>query len=312
MNEANTAVRNVYRTIRARHKTLRNGIVNIVRHVPMASKVSNEYLYGCVDAAFTTVAFIAAVAVIRRSSRRFATVEDIPVQLVRREATLKGIVAAVRDGDNLRVRHIPPMERIVPRLFRKGKVTGGSSTLSQTTINIRLAAIDAPECTHGLQPGQPYGAEARLWLRNFTLKRHVSFRLHSIDQYRRVVATVHRDHQNPILRALGLGKRNVGLELTRAGYATLYRGANAQYGGPRRLRQYERTEQIAKNARRGMWADGTDAVTSPGDFKRMLRDGLVNKSDGSPNSINLKRNSSAIDRFIHAAMSGYEWLKRFR
>jgi len=34
-------------------------------------------------------------------------------------------------------------------------------TTSKDTIGIRLAGVDAPECAHFGQPGQPFGEEAK-------------------------------------------------------------------------------------------------------------------------------------------------------
>lgn len=78
---------------------------------------------------------------------------------------------------------------------------------------MRLAGIDAPECAHFGRASQPFSAEALEWLRNCVGGRRVRARLHSADQFGRVVASV------TVRR--GLRKRDVGLEMLRAGMATL-------------------------------------------------------------------------------------------
>ncbi|KAJ2006005.1 putative endonuclease lcl3 [Coemansia sp. RSA 2322] len=54
--------------------------------------------------------------------------------------------------------------------------------------------------------------------------------------------------------------------MLRAGYATIYRGGNAQYDG-----QKERLEQIeaaAKRAKRGIWGLRQGQYESPAEYKR--------------------------------------------
>lgn len=309
MQWTKNTVQETYTTVQSVRTRLRGGLLNVVRRTPPGGRLSDDYVYGCIDAVFTTIAVAVIAVAVRRASRHFATAEDIPTQFTRRGATLHGVVAAVRDGDNVRVRHIPKVQIFRWLGRRRGAKQGSSTLLSQTTINVRLAGIDAPECVHGLRPGQPYGVEARTWLRKFALGRKVSFQLHAMDQYRRVIATVYTKNSNPLLRLFGFGSRNVGLELTRAGYATLYRGSGAQYGGARRLRQYMHAEEAARRARRGMWENGADKVTSPNDFKRMIKSSTFSTADEA------KRNQfkeTGITRFLQAAIDGYRWLKRFR
>lgn len=98
--------------------------------------------------------------------------------------------------------------------------------------------------------------------------------MHAVDQYRRVVATVTRHHANPVFRFLGLGRRNVSLELTKAGYATLYEGAGAQYGGEFMKAVYKAAEDVARRSGMGMWADRKGYV-SPGEFKKAARAGEI-------------------------------------
>lgn len=247
----------------------RNQVKRFIRKSPISKHLSDDYVQGCVDAIFATMFLSACAIAVRKSTRQFPTAEEIPASLIRRRGTLHGVVVAVRDGDNVRVRHTPLLHRVFPRLQRT--VHRSSSLLSDTTINVRLAGVDAPECTHGLRPGQPHGKEARRWLQQFATGRLVRCRLHATDQYRRVIATVYAEHPNPILKRFGLGVRNVGLELVKAGYATVYTGGGAQYGGNHMLRRYVRAEEIARRARIGMWCKGEEGVMLPGEFKRLFK-----------------------------------------
>lgn len=192
--------------------------------------------------------------------------------------------------------------------------------VTEHTINVRLAAVDAPESA------QRFGRVAKNWLKNFALHKKVSLRLHSMDRYHRVIATVHTEHHNPMLRALGLGRRNVSLELARAGYATLYEGSGAQYGGERMKRLYMAVEAVAKRRRAGMWADKKNYM-SPMEFKRVMKNGelakLVTKSGGQADkSIVGKKtveapkgkqpSESLLTALYRFAIFSYQFLKRYR
>lgn len=192
--------------------------------------------------------------------------------------------------------------------------------VAEHTINVRLAAVDAPESA------QRFGRVAKNWLKDFALHKRVSLRLHSMDRYQRVIATVHTKHQNPILRALGWGSKNVSLELTRAGYATLYEGSGAQYGSERMKRLYMAVEDVAKRRRLGMWVDKKNYV-SPMDFKRVMKNGelakliaksgsdaeksmLIQKAVGAPTD--KKLSESLLTALYKFAIFSYQFLKRYR
>lgn len=84
------------------------------------------------------------------------------------------------------------------------------------------------------------------------------------DQYSRVVAIVVIPPRIP-LRFLMSGK-NLSLEMLRAGWATTYEQAGAEYGEWGKD-VFLRLEAEAKAARRGMWKHGVDAET-PAQYKR--------------------------------------------
>lgn len=305
-----------------RYTNFRSGLASMIMRYVAPLNTAEDYVYGCIDAVMIASVLSATALVLRNASRRYATVEDLPLRLVHRERTLHGVVVAVRDGDNLRVRHTPFMERFlapVLRQFRKFRKPGRiaskkSANLSMSTLNVRLAGVDAPECAHGIRPGQPYGPAARKWLQRYATGYQVQLRLHAVDQYKRVIATVHRKSKIPVLGLLNIGGRNIGLELVRAGYATVYKGAGAQYGGDRLLTQYVGAEQMAKNCRKGMWRDGVDNVMSPMTFKQLLRGAANNTNTTATKGSQQEKDSSQfqLGRLLRLAFDAYIWLRRLR
>ncbi|MCA9522148.1 MAG: thermonuclease family protein [Myxococcales bacterium] len=123
----------------------------------------------------------------------------------KRGRTLTGVVRWVTDGDSLIVR---------PSNGRE--------------LRVRLSGIDAPELR------QPFGPEARQFLRRRVWRRRVSLQIRGRDRYRRVVAVVR------------LGRLNLNRELVARGYAWCYR----RYA---RDRELFRLEALARRARRGLW-----------------------------------------------------------
>ncbi|GJD09860.1 Probable endonuclease LCL3 [Galdieria sulphuraria] len=152
--------------------------------------------------------------------RRYKTAKDIPNSMFQRGSKIKGVVVSVGDG-----RH--------PVLKKR---------LSEETISVRLAGVDAPECAHFGAPGQEGGEQAKKWLRNYLKDRAVTVQLHSLDQYSRAVCTVHV--RKGILRL----KKNVSYELVKVGHAVVYRGFGAEYNGI--LRKLENAETEARKRKR--------------------------------------------------------------
>lgn len=125
-------------------------------------------------------------------------------------------------------------------------------------IQVRLAGIDAPEGGHFGKPAQPHSAEALGWLKNYILNRRVRAYIYKRDQYERVVATV-------FVRRF-LFRRDVGLEMLKAGLATVYEAKmGAEFGDFED--KYRQVEEKAKKKRRGMWAGKAEDYESPRDYK---------------------------------------------
>ena len=112
-----------------------------------------------------------------------------------------------------------------------------------TQISIRIAGIDAPECSHFGRPAQPFSAEALDWLSSYILNRNVRTYVYKRDQFDRIVGTVY-------VRKW-LIRRNVGLEMIKRGLATVYEAkSGAEFGGLKDV--YIKAEAKAKRKKKGM------------------------------------------------------------
>lgn len=101
-------------------------------------------------------------------------------------------------------------------------------------------------------------------LTDLILKRRVRVQLYRRDQYDRVVAQVY------VRR--GLFKRDVGLEMLRAGLATIYEAkSGAEFGTSEK--KYRAAEEQAKTRKVGMWS-------KPGLLQRLA--GATAKAPESP------------------------------
>lgn len=193
----------------------------------------------------------------RVGTRRFQTAPEIPAALYKPSGRrLKGHIVAVNDSDNLRFYH----PAWLSRWWRAPHLDRGQ--LKTETLNIRLAGIDAPEMGHFGGTPQPFAAEAKEWLTQYTMGRQASLKVHRLDQYSRAVATVW-------VRRWFFLHKNVSLEMVKAGYATVYTGAGAEYGTAKE--QLVRAEKWARRCRRGMWRQNSSEYVSPAEYKRQLR-----------------------------------------
>lgn len=123
------------------------------------------------------------------------------------------------------------LDRAVEEIAGRARVLDGDSLVVKGT-EIRLYGIDAPEYRQTCERGGerwPCGVEAAQALRTMASGREVSCRAREQDRYGRTVAVCH---------AAGL---DLGNAMVRGGYAIAY-GA------------YERDEQEARRARRGIWS----------------------------------------------------------
>jgi len=134
----------------------------------------------------------------------YLTADDVPGGKLH-GGVIAGRVVSVSDGDTMRVRHTPTP--FSPRAF-EGK-------LSENTITVRIAAVDAPETAKFGKPGMPLGAEATQFVSARVLERRVRLRCYSRDQYGRIVCTVEY--------GVGPWRRDLSTELLKRGLASIYR-----------------------------------------------------------------------------------------
>ncbi|KAF7312178.1 TNase-like domain-containing protein [Mycena indigotica] len=213
------------------------------------------FLLGC---ATTT----SGVAIYRRYFRRIRTGDWITPNIFVKKRWVKGRVTSVGDSDNFRLYHTPGLGWRWPLKFRR--IPSTARALKDQTIHVRVAGVDAPEAPHFGRPGQPYAEEALAWLRSQILGKTVYCQLLRRDQYSRIVAVVTLSPQF-LPGSLFYGK-SLPLEMLKAGWATTYEQAGAEYGKWGKA-EYLKVENDAKVKRIGMWEKGT-SLESPAEFKR--------------------------------------------
>ncbi|RCI01103.1 putative endonuclease lcl3 [Rhizopus azygosporus] len=184
--------------------------------------------------------------------KRFKTAAHIPPEAFERTMTIRGKVVSVGDSDNFRLYHTPGLGwgwfRHIPKTRKE---------LQNQTIAVRIAGVDAPESAHFGMPAQPFSAEAKQFLTKMVLNKKVQVQLLSRDQYSRVVAMAY------VRRPPFFLKKNVSLEMVKAGLASIYVAKGAQYAGI--LDELKKYEARAKLLRKGIWS--LKNYVSPGDHK---------------------------------------------
>ena len=121
-------------------------------------------------------------------------------------------------------------------------------------IKVRLVGIDAPELKRGKnKPSQPFGQRAKKFLTRLVLNKQVFIKGYVSDRNNRTLSVVYVD------------RKNVNLEMIKAGLAEAYRGKPARGFDPS---PYRTAEAQAKSQKRGMWSQG-DKYISPKDWRKM-------------------------------------------
>ena len=134
---------------------------------------------------------------------------------------------------------------------------------------MRLAGIDAPEKANFGQQGQKYAGAAQEFLSRLVMRKRVTVQIHGFDVYDRAVSTMYVKTRIPFW------KRNVALEVVKAGYAVVYKGQGAEYGGF--LNKFIAAERFAKWRGRGMWkAAKSGNLVLPHEYKKAVRNGNGN------------------------------------
>lgn len=205
---------------------------------------------------FTTLALL-STRIHRSYLRRIPEATYIKPRYFRTRS-LFGQVTRVGDADNFHLFHTPGGRLTGWGWFPGRKVPNKKADLKGKTIHIRLAGIDAPELAHWGKPGQPYSAEAMAWLENYIYNRRVRAYIYKRDQYERVVATVW-------VRRF-LFRRDVGKEMLKAGWATVYEAKKgAEFGEFEE--EYRRVQYLAKRKKVGIWAGKSKKFESPREYK---------------------------------------------
>jgi micrococcal nuclease len=128
-----------------------------------------------------------------------------------------------------------------------------------TKLEMRLYGIDAPvgekarRRTGGKRPGQPYGEEAYLALKEKIDQRWIRYEIVSYDRHKRAVAIIWHEG------------RNINLEMVREGHAWAYR----KYLDRLHAAEYIGAEEKARAENRGLWQQLNPQP--PREFRRSQR-----------------------------------------
>ncbi|KAG9310867.1 SNase-domain-containing protein [Chiua virens] len=205
-----------------------------------------------------------AILAWRRWGMRLRTAAWVTPNEFARRRWVRGVVTSVGDADDFRLFHTPGFGWQWPLKIRRVPVR--RKDLKDQTIHIRIAGVDAPEGAHYGRPGQAHAEESLAWLRKRIQGKIVYCQFIRKDQYGRVVGVplIPRPFL-PLILCKYFGSP-LALEMLRAGMATTYENSGAEYG-PWGREVFQRVEDEARAARRGMWRNGAN-IEMPGEYKR--------------------------------------------
>lgn len=200
----------------------------------------------------------AAAFFLSNNSPVFETATDIPSKYISENREISGKIVKITDGDTMRLRHTPS------RLF--GSAADFKGPLSEHTIVIRIAGVDTPETAKFGNAGQAFANEAKEFATQKLLRKNVKVKLLSRDQYGRIVGAIKYSERNMI----GLqSTKDISEELLSEGLAVVYRQGGAKYDGG--VQKYNRLEEAAINARKGVWRNGRSKADLPSDYKQKTK-----------------------------------------
>lgn len=160
--------------------------------------------------------------------QQFETVGMIPKSYFDNHIPIYGYTERIIDGDTIRVRHIPGYAMLLPMNdFETSttKVKGRRGGIADSTLLIRLYGVDTPEISKNKnQVTQPFGNEAKDYMKNMIDHQVVKVTLLRKDRYGRAVAMVETVPPN-----LLVSSKDLSIELARQGYAELYTGGGFEY-----------------------------------------------------------------------------------
>jgi endonuclease YncB( thermonuclease family) len=176
---------------------------------------------------------------------QFKSSEEIPKELIHSKAKLSGMATYIIDGDTFKFYHLIKNENVPTAVHQ----------LKSCTFSIRLAGIDCPETPKQGKEGQPFGKEAADFLSELIYRKKITIQLQNCDQYNRIVATVLVEGQD------------VSIEMLRNGYAHLYQGKGACYGG--KEKEMRKVFEEAKLVGKGIWSQSK--VQTPSEYKKLAK-----------------------------------------
>jgi len=159
----------------------------------------------------------------------FERCQNFPTK--QKKSSLFGRVMQVKDGDTV---VISPLE-------------GGQF------FTCRLYGIDTPEIPHRGKPGQPFGYEAKKYLKSLILGRTVKVYTTGKKTYGREICLIY------------FNGKDINLEMVKAGYAWAYR----RYLKRPYASKYIDAERKARDNRLGLWKQMNP--TPPWEFRRHQR-----------------------------------------
>ena len=152
---------------------------------------------------------------------QFDTVADVPKSYFDQERSIYAFCERIIDGDTIRVRHVP-----FYRLTGRAPSPLTSRSIADQTMSIRVYGVDCPELAKNGNAGQPFAQEAKQFTSDLMLHKMVKITFLKRDQYGRAVSAV--ETVSPWW-TLGLGRKDLSVELARSGLAELYTGGGAEY-----------------------------------------------------------------------------------
>ena len=212
----------------------------------------------------TTFGFGFYMGRLRPFWKRLTDVNEIPNSLFGPGApSLPGRVVSVSDGDTIRFLHKPTIFH--PDALRKVK----GEKASATALPIRLCTIDTPETKKFGKPGQPFGEEAKEYLKSLLENKTVRIRLLQKDQYGRAVAEVFTSKvPRPLASVLPMLRNYMDAQMLKKGLAEVYLGGGAVYG-PLGKDEYLALQEKAKTSRKGIWS--LKKRESPAEYKKRTK-----------------------------------------
>lgn len=136
---------------------------------------------------------------------------------------------------------------------------------TRASCRVRIKGVDCPESD------MKFGNEARMFTEKFCLRRNVSLHVWEKDQYGRLVCDVVTDR--------GV---NLGFELVKWGWAWWYRPYDKR-------ETFGQLEEVAKNTRKGLWADKNP--TPPWVYRKKKKNGGGNSNRNNGNRNNGNRSN---------------------